>query len=291
MVSSAGHSSMQHQWVWQGGADVGMQPGSYGTIGHASTQNEPGARLGSVYWTDEEGNFWLFGGSGVASQQSVGMLNDVWKYSPATGQWTWVSGPQEADQPAVYGTKGVSSTTNLPAGRESTQSWVDLQGNLWIFSNGIFSDMWKFSPSNGEWAFMGGSTNLPTSAPNKGIYGTLGQPSPSNLPGPRMSAVTWTDPQGNFWMYGGEGNDSRGYGGYLGDLWEYSPSSGEWTWMGGSPIGGSLPVYGQKGVASPNNSPGARSGSLFWSNGNGEVWLFGGDDAAGQYGGDGNDLW
>lgn len=288
--SSTGQSAAQHQWVWEGGSDVGMQSGSYGTKGQASAENIPGARFGFSNWTDADGNFWLFGGSGVVSQQASGDLNDVWKYNPTTGQWTWVAGPAQADQPPVYGTKGVPSVANLPSARALAQSWVDLQGNFWVFSNGVYSDMWKFTPSTGEWTFIGGSTNLPTSAPNKGIYGTLGQPSPTNLPGPRLAAVTWADAQGNLWMYGGEGNDSRGYGGYLGDLWEYTPSTGEWTWMGGSPINSAAVQYGQKGVASPANTPGARAGSLFWSNGNGDVWLFGGSDTAPGIGG-GNDLW
>uniref|UniRef100_E6QN22 Galactose oxidase n=1 Tax=mine drainage metagenome TaxID=410659 RepID=E6QN22_9ZZZZ len=288
--SMSSHAVTFHQWIWQGGSQTPNKPGNYGTLGQPSTQNIPGARLGSSYWTDAQGNFWLFGGHGIASQQSIGDLEDVWKFNPFSGQWTWVCGPQQANQPPVYDTKGVPSADNLPSGRANAQSWIDPQGNFWLFSGSLFSDMWKFTPSIAEWTFMGGSTNLPTSAPNKGIYGTLGQPSPTNLPGPRGSAVTWSDSQGNLWMYGGEGNDSRGIGGTLGDLWEYSPSTGEWTWMGGSPIGGEAVVYGTKGVTSPSNAPGARAGSLFWSDGKGDVWLFGGSDTGGA-GGEGNDLW
>lgn len=290
MATSGGHAYATHEWAWMGGSQTPTQPGNYGTQGQPSTQNIPGARFGSACWTDAQGNFWLFGGTGVVSQQSNGSLNDLWKYDSSNGQWTWVSGPQQANVPPVYGTKGIASASNLPAGRILAQSWIDLQGNLWLFSGGLFSDLWKFSPSTGEWAFMGGDTNLPTNAPNKGVYGTLGQPSPSNWPGARSQAATWTDAQGNLWMYGGGGHDSQGIGGLLGDLWKYTPSIGEWTWMGGSPIQGAPVVYGQKGVASASNTPGARDGSLYWSDGNGEVWLFGGGDTAGG-GGTGNDLW
>ena len=283
-------TTTQHDWVWQGGSQNPTQPGVYGSQEQPATQNIPGARFGSACWTDIQGNFWLFGGIGVVSQQSIGSLSDVWRYSPSNRQWTWVSGPQQANVQPVYGTKGVASTSNIPSGRTLAQTWVDLQGNFWLFSGGAFSDLWKFSPSSGEWTFMGGDTNLPTNAPNKGMYGTLGQPSPSNWPGSRSQAATWTDAEGNLWMYGGGGHDSQGIGGLLGDLWEYSPSIGEWTWMGGSPIQGAPSVYGQKGVASASNTPGARDGSLFWSNGKGDVWLFGGGLTADEVG-TGNDLW
>jgi hypothetical protein len=36
---------------------------------------------------DSSGNFWLSGG-----ENSGGMLNDVWKYSIASGTWTQVTG-------------------------------------------------------------------------------------------------------------------------------------------------------------------------------------------------------
>ena len=44
----------------------------------------------------------------------------------------------------------------------------------------------------------------------------------------------------------------------LNDLWEYTISSGEWTWMGGSNLVDVAGVYGTKGTAAPANIPGAR---------------------------------
>jgi hypothetical protein len=51
-------------------------------------------------------------------------------------------------------------------------------------------------------------------------------------------------------------------------------------------------TYGTKGVADPNNSPGARYGSASWVDGSGNLWLFGGWGYAetGAFGGLG-DLW
>ena len=33
----------------------------------------------------------------------------------------------------VYGTQGVSSPSNVPGSRDSSISWIDLNGTLWLF--------------------------------------------------------------------------------------------------------------------------------------------------------------
>ena len=95
----------------------------------------------------------------------------------------------------------------------------------WGPASQYFNDLWKFDGS--EWTWMGGSDS-----PNQtGVYGTLGQASAANIPGARWGALSWSDKQGNFWLYGGQGADSTGNMGDLNDLWEYS--GGQWTWMEG----------------------------------------------------------
>ena len=49
----------------------------------------------------------------------------------------------------------------------------------------------------------------------------------ATVPGGRQSAATWTDLNGNLWLFGGYGSDSVGNLGYLNDLWEYSNDA--WT--------------------------------------------------------------
>ena len=69
-----------------------------------------------------------------------------------------------------------------------------------------------------EWTWVGGSSTLPASCVNNpsgfcaqpGVYGTLGIAAAGNIPGARDSAATWTDSNGNFWLFGGEGADSQG---------------------------------------------------------------------------------
>ena len=92
--------------------------GAYGTMGIPSATTIPGSRHWGATWTDAAGNFWLFGGEGLPAIGTSGWLNDLWKYTPATNQWTWMKGTNVVNQNGLYGTQGVSSPTNNPGGRE-----------------------------------------------------------------------------------------------------------------------------------------------------------------------------
>jgi len=77
-----------------------------------------------------------------------------------------------------------------------------------------------------------------------GIYGTQGTADPSNVPGGRQFAVSWTDKSGNLWLFGGNGVDA--IVGYLNDLWKFDGTN--WTWVKGSTNGNAGGVYGTQGV-------------------------------------------
>ena len=67
-----------------------------------------------------------------------------------------------------------------------------------------------------EWTWTSGSDTVNHS----GAYGaTTGTP---GTPGTRMTSASWTDPAGNFWLFGGYGYDSVGDNGVLNDLWEFT---------------------------------------------------------------------
>jgi hypothetical protein len=55
-----------------------------------------------------------------------------------------------------------------------------------------------------------------------GVYGTLGVPSSSNVPGARFTAVSWTDGSGNLWLFGGGNSSTQGTVDFN-DLWRYQP--------------------------------------------------------------------
>jgi hypothetical protein len=251
------------QWIWQGGSNTSNASGVYGTQGTGSTSNIPGARYQSGSWKDPSGNVWLFSGTGYDAHGIVGSLNDLWQFNPTSGKWTWEFGSSSVGEcysivlglytcpfPGSYGTQGTAGGSNVPGSRNLFVTWTDTSGNLWLFGGsgadansnaGWLNDLWKFNPgtpnsvtsTNGEWTWVGGSSTIPTctlgtaggacGAP--GVYGTEGTAASGNIPGAREAAVSWTDQSGNFWLFGGWGEDSNAAKGYLNDMWEYQPSA------------------------------------------------------------------
>jgi hypothetical protein len=304
------------QWAWMGGlnqvteqASPAQLAGIYGTMGVPAPANQPGARYLATSWTDPQGNLWLYGGQGFDSTGRNGLLDDLWRYS--NGEWAWMNGSNIAAEPgltgawqgeAVFGTKGVAAPDNTPGVRTGASSWADSTGNLWLFgglgevSNGTsyglggnLNDVWKFAASTGEWTWMAGSNQID----QYGTYGTLGTPAPGNTPGTRSGAAAWTDASGNLWLFGGvgvgiPGDDCAGLSWcVLNDLWKFSPSLNEWTWMGGPDVSNQPGVYGTEGVDAPGNLPPPRENVVAWTDAEGNVWLFGGDFLIYDY----NDLW
>ena len=272
------YSPGTNQWGLEGGSETTDQSGVYGTQGAPASTNTPGARSGAVTWIDGNGNLWLFGGAGLGQTGYLGYLNDLWMYSPATLEWTWEGGAKLSNQPGVYGLQGVPSVTNAPGARSGAVAWTDSNGNLWMFGGvgdsgvGDLNDLWEYFPLLHEWAWEGGSTN----ADQSGVYGTQGVAAVGNEPGARTGAVAWVGVDGNFWLFGGDGYGSNSTFGALNDLWMYSPVTHEWTWEGGSQLENQPGVYGIQGMPAATNVPSARSGSVAWADANGNLWLFGG---------------
>jgi N-acetylneuraminic acid mutarotase len=276
------YSPATNQWVWMGGnstlngsmgAGIYIGAGVSGTLGTPAAGNIPEGRSDAVGWTDAKGNLWLFGGYNYGSSNSH--FNDLWEFNPSTNQWAWMSGSKadscsNCNQPGVYGNLGRPAVGNVPGSRMNALSWTDSKGNLWLFGGygsdsfgvlGALNDLWEFNPSTNQWAWMGGSNAIPkcntADCGQSGVYGTLGTPAAGNIPGARYSASGWSDSKGNFWLWGGSGFDSAGNDGSLNDLWEFNPSTNEWTWMSGistypancsSSLAGSCGLYGAYGT-------------------------------------------
>jgi hypothetical protein len=328
------------QWQLVGGYDptviTATPPCTATTVGGqiiCSAQNEivlagqPPARLGATAWTDNSGNFWLFGGS-----DGNNFRNDLWEYNPSglspstytltEGQWTFVAGSNLVDQPGNY-----TSGTLAPGSRTNAVVWTDAAGNFWLFGGfgydgqsvlGFLNDLWEYT--GGKWVFVsGGSTNK---ANQNGIYGTQGTAASTNMPGGRQEAAGWADGNGNLWLFGGEGDDSVGTAnGILNDLWVYNIAGNQWTWVMGSnkanqtgaypaqPVTGAVSTTTAAGtcglaigdlplscqaVTLTSALPGSRWGASGWTDAGGNFWLYGGWglDSTGTNGnGALNDLW
>lgn len=316
--ASSAQTTAANEWTWYGGTtlfDTGTVDGPVnGTMGTPSPGNTPGGRTSAATWTDKSGNLWLF--SGVPYE---GYYNDLWMLNSSTGEWTWVHGNNAAVAgivasafAGVYGTLGTPSAANTPGGRQAAVTWSDAAGHLWMFGGygldsadqaGYLNDLWEFNPSTNQWTWMGGSSAITCTLVSyavqcgePGVYGAQGTAAPSNVPGSREYAVSWTDNNGNFWLFGGYGYDSKGTLSNLNDLWEFNPTTNAWTWVSGSSEvnepNGQPGVYGVLGTPAGGNTPGARMQAVGWTDAKGNVWLFGGygvdsADAVGEL----NDFW
>jgi Galactose oxidase, central domain/Kelch motif len=268
----------------------------------------PNPRLGATAWTDNTGNFWLFGGSNGNK-----FLGDLWEYNhsalnpgnytSAEGAWT-PKGGVGLDQGGNYTTAPLA-----PGARTNAVTWVDASGNFWLFGGfgydgqtvlGFLNDLWEYT--GGNWVFVsGGNTNK---ANQNGIYGAQGTAASTNMPGGRQEASGWADAHGNLWLFGGEGQDSVGTAnGILNDLWVYNIAANQWTWVTGSNKAnqtGDYPAQPVTGAVSTTTAagtcglavgdlplscqavtltgvlPGSRWGASAWVDADGNFWLFGG---------------
>jgi galactose oxidase-like protein len=283
-------------WSWVGGPNTASaSSASYpASVGLASAQNLPGGRASGVSWIDGAGDLWLMGGQGYDSAAAFGPLNDLWEFIPGSG-WIWQGGARTNSALGSYGAAGTAS--NVPGARYNSVSWTDPSGNFWLFGGfglattataGRLNDLWEYLPASGQWNFINGSKVVGA----EGVYGTEGTAAASNVPGSRYSSISWTDSQGNLYLFGGYGLDSSGTPGGLNDLWKFLPSSGLWTWVSGSSFADAEGIYGTLGTDSIGSAPGARYGAMPWMDAHGNLWFFGGYgiDVSGEVF-DLNDLW
>jgi N-acetylneuraminic acid mutarotase len=280
------------RWAWISGDDS-VLGATYGTAGKGAAANTPGGRGQSAQFVDTSGNLWLFGGANADNN----LTNDLWEYSPSTGEWTWMGGTSSLNAAGVYGTQRVAASANIPGARFGALSWTDSAGNFWLFGGQGFdstgtqawlNDLWEYNSATSQWLWVSGSS-VGNAA---GVYGSGGVAATNNQPGGRYYAVGWIDAGNNLWLYGGAGIDVNGNQNTLNDLWKFDAGTGLWTWINGSPNGYVTGVYGTQGVPDGANAPGSRQQATAWTDSAGQLWLFGGFglDASATYDAL-NDLW
>ena len=274
-----------NQWTWVKGFNQSQTPTeSYQRvklIGLDDDEVNPGFMQDyCAKWTDSQGNLWVFGISGEGYDNST-EYNDLWKYDSSTNKWKWIKGlfdyPHYYSSYLTNGQLGVENFKNNPLYRTKAMSWIDTNDDLWLFggdvSTGRKNDLWKFNKQTNMWVMINGSSTIN----GFGNYGQQGVASSTNIPGSRGDGVTWVDNQGDFWLFGGGGNDANGYG-KLNDLWKYTISTNQWTWVKGPNIVNQTEVSAGIGVASPTNTPPSSSpfylGLVSWKDNAGAFWLY-----------------
>jgi PKD repeat protein len=268
------------QWTWMNGSGIAGAGGNYGVQGVPSPTNLPPSRAWGVStWVDNAGDLWMFGGYGG------GTYSDLWKYSIATNEWTWIKGPNTTNQPGVFGTQGVSDPANNPETRaECGSAWTDINNNLWLFGGypGYRNDLWKYNIAINEWTWMKGSQV----SGQAGVYGTMNVEDPANTPGERESYSHWTDASGNLYLFAGR-SSAQSYN----DFWKYNIVTNNWVWIGGSNLMSQPGHYNTKCVFDSTNMPRERfENRAVCKDQFGNFWLFGGGAQSG-IATNLNDLW
>lgn len=285
-----------NEWKWLSGDKTPDINGVYGTMGISNAANKPGGRTSAnLWWVD--GSLWIGLGNGKA-ESTAGLLNDLWNFKTASGQWTWIKGSKAAGTPGYYPAIGQTTSLANPGARWQAGGWVmngqiGCLGGIAVDSSGLqgrIYDIWTFNPVSGNWTWQQGNSNIDSNYYKRGRYGTKGIADASNRPGARHSAMTW-QANGRFYLMGGEGSDRNGNFGLLNDLWEYNPESKWWKWVAGADVINDAPVYGVKGVINNSNKPGPRTNAATWS-ARGKLYLMGGfGNDKRQQTGVLNDLW
>uniref|UniRef100_UPI00261365B9 Ig-like domain-containing protein n=1 Tax=uncultured Microbulbifer sp. TaxID=348147 RepID=UPI00261365B9 len=240
------------------------------------------------------------GGTGAgevcSNSDSLSVSNTLNPITPAQ-LWIWESGSDSGNQPVIYGQQGIADAGNTPGGRSRAALWKDAAGDLWLFGGRVLdiaggdsssNDLWKWDVDTQLWTWISGSNGRTP----YGVYGTKGVAHANNTPGVRERAVSWTDASGDLWLFGGFGLGESGDSGTLNDLWRWDMSLSQWVWESGSKSTDQPGVYGTRGTAGAANTPGGRQFATTWTDGAGDLWLFGGQGPApGRLAASFNDLW
>jgi gliding motility-associated-like protein len=260
--------SQSGTWTWMKGDSVlGTNNAVYGTQGVPNDSINPAGDYQSTYWTDVQGNFWLYAGTYAAT-------NDLWKFDVTTNNWTWMNGTKSGA--LNYGVQGIPSPNNYPGPRLfGTNCWADSNNNLWLFSGTYSSpDLWKYSISTNEWTWMqgqeliGGFYNYPP------VFGMQGISNSANTPGDLQECKSGlTGANNKLYLFGGGGYSSP----VSNRMWRYDMATNQWACMKGDTIPYTLGNYGIKGVESLTNMPGPRLSYCRWISKVGDFFIFGGD--------------
>ncbi len=263
--------------------------------GVIESENSPGFIDGYTAKWEYNGDLYLYGVYDIKNGSYYGgnsidytgggknFSKSIWKFHSNLKKWQVIHSFNERSWQyfrwnPVYNTKGVEDENNYPSIRKplSVMSFNDNNGNLYMFggthtyhSSYYFNDLWKFNINTKRWVWISG-----TNTSNQyGIYGTQGTTNATNMPGSREKGKTWTDSQGNSWLFGGKGYSASNFGS-LNDLWKYDVSTNQWTWMKGSNVAGQSETSAGLGVSDSNNTPPATINGLNWTDNSYNFWLY-----------------
>jgi hypothetical protein len=143
-----------NQWTWVKGGNSGGEFGVYNSLGIPDNTSEPGARYVGFGWTDLNYNFWLMGGIGNSRSTAFGKLNDLWKLSPAIGNYTWIGATStdwSVDSNWSGGVvPGVNDNVTIPGGTTYSA----------MIPNGVTVSIRTLTITTGAQVFLGTNAHL-----------------------------------------------------------------------------------------------------------------------------------
>lgn len=233
-------------WRYNAGTTTGTAEWRH----YDSPSASPVLRSRHFGWTDIHGDFWLFGGT---NSTLPGPMNDLWKFSfdQNSDTVTWTP---------------VAETGVWPTGRNNAATWVDDQGDFWMYGGSGGFDIPQGSPRTDLWRYNAGTA---IGAPE-----WMSVPIVGLLIGPSRTQATWTNPDtGDLWAFGGADYNLYDYGVYSKDLWQLqvNETGTSATWL-------KAPL--------PAISPTDRAEAMSWTGADGSFWILGGYDSHYK-----NDFW
>lgn len=247
----------QGYWKRVHGNGISNPPSVTGTY---APNNSPFSRYAASCATDNNDQFWLYGGSNS---------NDLWKFDASINQWMLAHGDYTGTTiNAVYGTQGVEAPANTPGSASfGHPMWGDKNDNIWVFGVNGENNLWRFNTTSQMWAWMKGNG----SGGGATVYGTQTVLAPNNNPGTvNETDCHWVDSNGDLWLYTE----------LDGNLWKYSINDNMWAWMKGGGSGNTTPVYGTIDTYDPANTPGGFAacpsvGALYtmWVTSDDHLWM------------------
>lgn len=254
-------------WAWVDSKEVFDEMSDYGVYNVYNSKTCPQIELNRTTWQVGEKTYMYFPSSTDA----------IWEFNNSAKLWRWVKGSHIHNGYTYYRHQQIFDVLNEPGGADIT----GINNGNWQINNKAYfltrdvkvagdknaQSLWEYDLDKNTWTISNGWKNNQF---NKGVKGV---PAVTNFPGPLSRYSCWRVDSTLYAYKGGQGWSAA-----TSDMmWSYDLKTKMWTWLHGD-VGSDLyPVYGTKGVAAPQNTPGSRDHS-FSCVLNGKLYLFGGEN-------------
>ena len=191
--------------------------------GHYNTSGKqfPGARHSAFTTVGNDGDLYMFGGSGHGVKPNNGTTSDVWQWKVKDQEWKFLGGnPGGVDAQGICGTRGRASSSFIPTARHAGYNFDFLSPNGKMLIMGgeqhgetiVFNDIWSIDIHSLTFAFEAGTCNVQNV--NRTVLGRRDHGGPQVTPSSQFGGNGWHNNRGQSFMFGGGPK-----AGYVNTLW------------------------------------------------------------------------